>query len=95
MGVGAEAIEIVLRDEALHLELVVGAPMRHVGEGLRRRAIAGQLEKPAEQDRHVLEPHAGAPFDVREDLVHEVGVRAAEVEQELRADRFNGRPPRR
>jgi len=53
---------------------------------LRQRAIVGQLEHAAKQDRHIFESSAGALLDFWNYEMAEIGVRAAEVEMEFNFD---------
>ena len=54
------------------------------GERLGGRLVVGGLEDAAEQDRDIFEFCAGALFDRRDRLMAEEGIRAAEIEHELR-----------
>src|SRR5262245_35163313 len=72
--------------EAVHLEPLVFRLVLDAGQAFRRRAIVGELEDAAQQDRHVLERHPGAPPDLRNHQMAQVGVGAAEVEMELHLD---------
>src|SRR6185295_8755596 len=51
--------------------------------GLEGRSVVRQLEQAAEQDGHVLDGDPGSQFERGDQLVAQVRVRAAEVEQEL------------
>ena len=54
-------------DEALSLKLFVFQPVLDAEHTHRRRAIIGQLEDAAEQNRHVLEFDAGPLLDLGND----------------------------
>ena len=73
----------MLGDEALHLQMLVGTLVWNASKCFGRRAVVGQLEQATQQDRHVVELCAGAGFDGRDQLVAQVGIGAAEIEQEL------------
>ena len=73
----------VTLDETLQLQSLVFEPVLDADHLLGRRAIVGQLEHAAKQDRHVFEFGAGAGFDLRNDLMRQIGVRAAEVEMKF------------
>ena len=77
-------------DEAPHLEHLVLEPVLDRGHLHGRRGIARELEHAAKKDRHVREARAGALLDRRDQAMDEVGVRAAEVVQELDFHRLHG-----
>jgi len=63
----------------MELALVLDA-----GERFGGRFVVGGLEDAAEQDRHIVEFCAGPFLDRRDRLMAQKGVRAAEIEHELR-----------
>ncbi|KAF5292566.1 hypothetical protein FQR65_LT20262 [Abscondita terminalis] len=69
--------------EALQLLVFIGTLERNAGIGFGGRAVVGQLEQPAQQHGLVAEAGAAARLDGRDDLVAQVGIGAAEVEQEM------------
>ncbi|MHC2782650.1 ferredoxin-NADP reductase [Bradyrhizobium liaoningense] len=71
-------------DETLGLDRLEFALVLDAGQGLRRRLVVGRLEDAAEQDRHIFELDADPLLDRRNRQMAEIGVGAAEVEQELR-----------
>ena len=80
IGLDVEAL-----DEALGLERLKFGLVLDAGQRLGGRFVVGGLEDAAEQDRHIFEFHAGALLDRRDRFMAEEGVRAAEIEHELRA----------
>src|SRR5437868_3714076 len=58
-------------------------PSRRLMMSAGGRAVAGQLVDAAEQHRHMIEPGPGPSLDVRNQARRQIGVRAAEIEQEL------------
>jgi hypothetical protein len=71
-------------DEPLGLQCVELALVLDAGKCFGRRLVVGGLENAAEQDRDIFEFRTRALFDRRDRLMAEEGVRAAEIEQELR-----------
>ena len=69
--------------ESFHFEHVISAPVRHIGVHLDRRAIVGELEQTAQKDRHILDRHACARRNRGQHFMAQIGIRAAEIEQEL------------
>ena len=70
-------------NEALTLQCLVCRLVLDPPQALGGRAIIGQLEHAAQQHRHVLELRAGAPLDLRNDDMRQVGIGAAEIEVEF------------
>ena len=63
----------------MEFALVLDAGQRFGG-----RLVVGGLENAAKQDRHIFELHTDPFFDRRNRLMAQEGVRAAEIEHELR-----------
>src|SRR5262249_56226034 len=80
----AQPGDVMAPYEAPHLQLLVLGLVADPREALGRRAVVRELEDAAEKDRDVLEPDTRAPFELRQDEMAQVGVRATEVEMELR-----------
>src|SRR5580698_51394 len=82
----------VTLDKALQLQSLVFETVLDSRHLLGRRAIVGQLENTAKENRNVFEFGAGARFDLRNDLVRQISVRAAEVEVKFHFSHLT-RPP--
>src|SRR5262249_59763907 len=83
-GVPDIGLDVEALDEALGLQRHELRFILDASERLGRRSVVGGLEDAAEQDRHIFELRAGALFDRRDRLMAQKGVRAAEIEHELR-----------
>ena len=82
-GLAAERRDAVPLDEALGLQLFVFRLVLDARQTLRRRAVAGEFEHPAQQDGNILEHRARPPLDLRNHQMAEVSIRAAEIEVEF------------
>src|SRR6185312_14839480 len=82
-----ERRDVVAANEALGLKRHVFRLVLDTAQRVERRHVAGGLEYPAEQHRHVVELHAGPPLDRGNDKLGQISVRAAEIEQEFHLER--------
>ena len=73
----------MLQYESFHFEHVISAPVRYIGVNLDGRAIVGELKQTAQKDRHILDRRASARRNRRQNFMAQIGIRAAEIEQEL------------
>ena len=78
-----ELREAVARDETARFQHLVYHLVLNAAERDHRRLVVGQLEDTTEKNRHVFELRPRAGLDFRDHLVREIGVRAAEIEQEF------------
>ena len=70
-------------DKALGLECLVFRLVLDSAKRVERRHVARRLVDAAEQNRDVLEFHAGTPLDPRNGYFRQISVRAAEIELEF------------
>jgi hypothetical protein len=74
---------MVTFDEAFDLQPLVVELAPDAGELLEGRSVARRLEDAAEKAGIIDEGGAGPRLDLRNDAVRQIGVRAAEIEDEL------------
>src|SRR5437667_1798337 len=72
--------------EAAHLEPLVFRLVLDPCQAFRRRAIVGELEDAAQQNRHVLDLDPGASLDLGNHQLAQAGLGAAEVEMKFHLD---------
>ena len=72
-------------DEPHHFEPLIFRFVSNTRKRHHRGLIACRLEHTAQQNRHIGEAHSGARLHVRNHLVAEISIRAAEIEMEFNA----------
>src|SRR3954471_20345053 len=92
-GIPGIGLHLEALDEALGLDRLEFPLVLDAGKRLGRRLVVGRLEDTPEQDRHVLELDADALLDGGNREMTEIGVRTAEIEQELRGCAGQNHPP--
>ena len=80
MRIHAELGDAVFAQEARGFPGLVFGFVAHAGELLHGRAVVGELEYAAEENREVVEARAGAGLDCRNHLVRVITIGAGEIE---------------